>query len=77
MNNTNEPAGKYILTKELELCEHCEELKRVIVVEHSHSIYGLFDFMFFPLQALWKIVIFPYYILKKYATKNRVENNAV
>ena len=39
INETNEPEGKYIMSKEPSLCEECGEWKTVVIVEKKHIIY--------------------------------------
>lgn len=35
INNTHDPAIKYILSEELEICEECGQMKRVIIITRS------------------------------------------
>ena len=36
INGTSDPAKKYILSKELDLCEECGEWKNVIIIERKY-----------------------------------------
>lgn len=39
MNNTNHKESRYIISKELDLCECCGEWTKVIICERKHSCF--------------------------------------
>lgn len=37
---TNDPPNKYVLSKDLELCEECGQMKHIVIREHiGYEIY--------------------------------------
>lgn len=58
INRTNDSESKYILSKELDLCEECGEWKNVIVTEKKSYIYRKLRFMIFPFKLVYMIIKF-------------------
>jgi len=54
---------KYILSKELELCEECGEWKAVVVTERRFYYYRKFRFFLFPFKAIRGLMFVVYRIL--------------
>ena len=70
---TNDSEKKYIISKELDLCEECGEWVPVIVVERKYYYLHKFRFFIMPfkliyhvLYFLWRLLILPYLIYKYY-----------
>ena len=64
MNDTNESERKYILSKELDLCEECAQMTHVIIIERKAFYLRKFRFLviffkiiFFPFFLLWRILL--------------------
>lgn len=53
INETNDKASKYIISKDLDLCEGCGQWKNVVVMERKY--YYLYKFRFF---------VFPYWLYR-------------
>ena len=50
LNERNEPAWKYVLSRELDFCEECQQWKRVIIMARGPYYwckirYGIFGFI--------------------------------
>lgn len=45
INGKNDPPEKYVLSKELDLCEGCGEWKNVIVAEREFSFFQTLKYM--------------------------------
>lgn len=41
LNKRNDPSARYVMSRELDLCEECGEWKSVIIRERSPIVYGL------------------------------------
>lgn len=72
LTGENNPKEKYIISKDLYLCEKCGEYKNVIIVEKEYSSGLLFYTIIFPfvvvfkiLKTIFKIILFPYKLYKK------------
>ncbi|MBR3576619.1 MAG: hypothetical protein IKL42_04350 [Clostridia bacterium] len=52
INETNDPAIKYIISKDLDLCEGCGPFKHVIVVERSFYWYRKLRFIIAPFKFI-------------------------
>ena len=70
LNNRKDSPQKYILSEELELCEECEEYKRVIVIERKYYYLHKFRFVLFPIQVIGRILLLPYLIYQRRKNKN-------
>lgn len=67
ISGKNDGKMKYILSRDLDLCEECGELKRVVIVERwvfYRRIFGIFLLPFYILYFLWRLLILPYLIIK-------------
>lgn len=69
INRTDDPARKYIFSKELDLCEGCGQWAHVIVAQRKYYYRRKFRFVIFPFKViyilvytLWRILILPYII---------------
>lgn len=78
MNGTNHDAKKYIISKELWLCEGCTEWKPVIIAERKYYYRHKFRFIIFPFELfgkiiylLWRILILPYLLCRYYQAKKQ------
>ena len=63
INGTNDEESKYIISKDIYLCEGCAEFKNVVIEERKHYYKRKFNFIFFPLRVLyffWRLLILPY-----------------
>ena len=71
INKTNDKSSKYIMSKDLDFCEECNEWKHVIVATRKAYYMRKFRFIVLPVYILWRIFILPYLIYKAVkATKN-------
>ena len=78
INGTNDGKMKYVLSKDLDLCEGCGELKPVIVAERCYY-YGYrlkwfilpFKFIFAITYFVLRLLILPYLILKHNKSNNK------
>ena len=61
----------YIISKDLDFCEWCEEWKPVVVVNRWALCYRRLRFIIFPFEILFKILRIPYILwkLKKQSVK--------
>lgn len=67
---------KYILSDDLERCEECGKLKRVVIVSRKAYYYNKFKCILAPIQLICLLIIypfiFPYYLyLKRKAKRNK------
>lgn len=72
LNGTNDVAKKYIISKDLDLCEGCGEWTKVVVMERKFYYLRKFRFILFPFKfvyiilfGLWRMLILPYLNYKK------------
>ena len=82
LNGTNDNASKYIISKELDFCEGCQEWKNVIIVERKFYYLHKLRFIIFPFKVicivlfvLWRILIFPYLFYTYRKEKNNKTKN--
>ncbi len=68
---------KYVLTKELNFCEECGELKRTVFMERIYYYMRKFRYVIFPFKVIYIIVDFilrlmllPLFIYKRKKRKN-------
>ncbi|MBQ8836263.1 MAG: hypothetical protein IJ002_01985 [Clostridia bacterium] len=68
----NKKPAKKILSKELELCEGCGEMKHVVVGEKGVYYFmgerflpRPFVYIHIPLYILWRIILIPYTIYQR------------
>lgn len=78
INGTNDDKRKYILSKDLDLCEGCGELKPVIIVErkayyiHKFRYFILiFRIVYYILYVMWRVLILPYLIFKNIKARRK------
>ena len=69
---------KYILSKELDLCEECGEFKPVVIMERNAYYVHKFKFFILPfkiiyyiLYFLWRVFMLPYLVFKYYKSENK------
>ena len=53
INGTNDPPGKYIMSKEPDLCEECGESKIYIIVERKSYYLRKYRKIIFPFRVLF------------------------
>ena len=80
INGNKEDERKYIILKELDLCEECGEFKPVIIMERRVYHIHKFRYVLLPigivcytLYLLWRLLILPYLILKDKTSKFKDE----
>ncbi len=56
LNKTNDNEKKYFLTKGLEFCEGCAQMKRVIIIERKYYYLWKLRFILLPFTFLLKIL---------------------
>lgn len=66
LNGTNYGEEKYILSKELDLCESCEEYKQVVIGERSNDAKSVLSLLRLYLLSIKSRAIF---IKNKYCNK--------
>jgi hypothetical protein len=78
INGTNDPPKKYIISKELDLCEGCGEWKNVIIIERKYRykyklrfFIAAFKIIYTILYVLMRLLILPYLIYKRRKTNLR------
>lgn len=79
MNNRNDPPSKYIISKDLQLCEGCGRITNVIIVERKYYYMHILKLIIYPFKILFSIlcmtIIIPLlpikFIIKAYNTKGR------
>ncbi len=81
MNGTNDDKRKYIISKDLGLCEGCGEFKNVIIAERfCYYLYKLryiilpFKIVVLVMYVFWRILILPYLIYKYMKWKKEHES---
>ena len=72
LNEKDDPPNKYIISKDLSLCEGCGEWKKVIVIERKHYYLHKFRFIILPFRIVYyilfillRIISLPYWIYKR------------
>ena len=73
MNKTNHNKRKYIVSKQLDLCEDCGEWKHVIIMERKAYYMRKFRYLILPfriffyiLYFVFRLLLLPYLIFKYY-----------
>lgn len=71
LNGRNDPPQKFIISKDLDLCEGCGKLTHVILMERKYAYLRKLRFIAFPFKILYavlfilcRILILPYLIYK-------------
>mgnify|MGYP000142076895 CR=1 FL=1 len=77
LNGTNDPPQKFIISKDLDLCEGCGKLTHVILMERKYAYLRKFRFIAVPFKILYsvlfilcRILILPYLIYKHKKNNN-------
>ncbi len=76
LNGFKDGEKKYVVTKDLDLCEGCGELKQVIIAERSdYYLYKFrlvilpFKIVYYAIYILLRLLILPYLIFKRNKSK--------
>ena len=77
INGTEGNERKYIISKDLDLCEGCGELKPVIIMELKEYIHK-FRYFILPIKIIyniisfiWRLILLPYLIFNYNKSKNK------
>ncbi len=70
-NNRNDSPKKFVISKELDLCEECGEYKPVIIAYREPFYIRIFLVIFLPFKIL--ITLFKLFI-QKLSFKRRIKN---
>ena len=62
--NKNDPENKYIISKELNLCEGCCEMKRVVIAPKKYYYKYKFRILILPFVIIWRIILLPVSLYK-------------
>lgn len=83
INGTKHSKRRYVLSRDLELCEGCGEWQHVIIMERNGYHMHNYGYIFWPLEIICCIICFiykllklPYTIYKKKTKKDGVNNSA-
>ncbi len=69
--NENEDSGKeYIISKDLDLCEHCGEWKPVIVMTRKAYYMHKFRYFILPFKLVYKLLRILYFVFEDIKSKN-------
>ena len=74
MNKGRYDNTRYVLSKELDLCEGCGKWKHVIIMERNAYYMWKFRYFILPFKCIslvWRIVLLPYQIYKYKRQKNK------
>lgn len=78
INETNDPSSKYIISKDLELCEGCGKLTHVVLLERKYYYHDRFRFIIVPCKIafaifllLCKMLRLPYQFYKRIRAKGK------
>ena len=78
MNETEDSEEKYIMSKELDLCECCGQWKSVIIMERKAYYMYKFRYIILPfriifniLYIIWRLLILPYLLFKYFKSDNK------
>ena len=74
-NKINKSHGKYkyVLSKDLDVCEGCGELKRVIIAERGYYYRRKFKYILFPIKLIEfavRILLLPYFVYIRIKNKD-------
>lgn len=58
LNERNDSAKKYIMSKDFDLCEGCGECKRVIIAERKVYYYYKLRYFILPFKIICKTIYF-------------------
>ena len=80
INETKDNERKYIISKDLDLCEGCGELKPVIIVERKAYYIYKFRYFILPIRIIyniiyfiWRLILLPYLIFEYNKSKNKLK----
>lgn len=78
MNGTDDPPSKYIISKELDLCDGCGKWTNIVIMERKYYYLNKFRFIIYPIKiifmlllAICKIPFIPYLIYKRKKNKQQ------
>ncbi len=78
INETQDSKRKYVLSKELDLCEGCGELKPLIIMERRAYYICKLRYVILPFRIIynsiyfiWRLLILPYLIFKYNKSKSK------
>lgn len=57
INGTDDPPSKFIISKDLQLCEGCGEFKNIVIMERLCDHTDKFQLIAFPLKAVYILLI--------------------
>ncbi len=69
LNNSNDRPFKYIMSKDLDLCEGCGKYKQVIVMERFYYYlhkFPLLGFLYWAIGFMLRLLILPYFLYIRY-----------
>ena len=79
INETKDNERKYIISKDLDLCEGCGELKPVIIMERKAYYVHKFRYFILPIRIIyniiyfiWRLILLPYLIFEYNKSKNKL-----
>ena len=74
----NDSPDEYAVTESLDLCEGCGKYKQVVIGKKKDIARRKIGYIFFPFKLLfttiylmWRLLIFPYLIVRYLIKKNR------
>ena len=65
INGTKHSKRKYVLSKELDFCEGCGELKHVVIMERTGYNMHNSGYICWPLEIIFCIICFIWELLKR------------
>ena len=78
MSGTKDSAKKYIMCKELDLCEGCGQWRHIIIMERKAYYMYKLRYLLFPFKIIYGILclafnllILPYLMFRDYKSKNK------
>ncbi len=71
-NNTNYTKREFVISKELNLCEGCGELKHVIIAKRGiHYYMWKVRYLILPFWIVLRLLYLPFYLIKIYFIERR------
>jgi len=78
MNESEDSKKKYILSKELDLCDGCGEWRPVIIMERKAYYTHKFRYFILPVRIIysvscfiWSLLLLSYCLFKDYKPENK------
>ena len=68
INKSNDGEEKFVLSKDLDLCEGCGQWKHVVIMERRAYYMHKFRYFILPFKVLyflWRVLLIPYVIFKR------------